>query len=163
VSGLRLHCWCVCLCVWVCVCVCVCVCAYAYAYACVCTRVCAHPPPVGFEFFFRINGVSIFMKGANMIPLDVFHPRASDSAMDRLLTSALAANMNTIRVWGGGIYQTQHFYDRCDAAGLMVWQELMFACALYPVSPDFLAGVETEVAAVVRRLQSHPSVVIWGA
>ena len=96
----------------------------------------AQPPAAGLaagnSFFFRINGVDVFAKGSNLIPLDVFAPAVNASQMQWLLARAAAANMNMIRVWGGGRYQPESFYELADEMGLMIWQEMIFACALYP-------------------------------
>jgi len=88
--------------------------------------------------------------------------RAAVETMERLLAAATSANMNAVRVWGGGRYQSDAFYARCDELGLLVWQESMFACASYPRDEHFLAAVRAEAVFQARRLASHPSVVIWG-
>jgi beta-mannosidase len=115
----------------------------------------------GKAFYFRVNGVPIFVKGANFIPVDAFHARATPAVLERVLQAALGANMNTVRVWGGGIYQDEAFYQLADAMGLMVWQEMMFACALYPRDTPFLDNVASEVAYQVRRLSHHASIILW--
>ena len=79
--------------------------------------------------------------GANAVPVDIFHSRMTPAAVRELVASAADANMNMIRVWGGGLYYRDEFYDACDAAGLMVWQEAMFACSLYPANAAFLEDV----------------------
>eukprot|EP00854_Cymbomonas_tetramitiformis_P005921 gene5921-7123_t len=117
---------------------------------------------IGESFFFRVNGVDIFAKGSNIIPISVFTGAVTDEEMEWLLDSAVAANMNMLRVWGGGLYQPDSFYDMCDRKGLMIWQEFMFACAMYPTDNAFLASVSVEVTQQVRRLGTHPSVVVWG-
>mmetsp|Transcript_29005 Transcript_29005/g.63450 ORF Transcript_29005/g.63450 Transcript_29005/m.63450 type:complete len:1018 (-) Transcript_29005:480-3533(-) len=116
----------------------------------------------GNAFYFEINGVAIYAKGANWIPADVFSDRVDDERMEWLLQSAVDANMNMVRVWGGGFYQPDKFYDLADAKGLMIWQEMMFACALYPTDDAFLASVRAEVKYQVGRLQHHASLVIFG-
>lgn len=116
----------------------------------------------GTTFFFRVNGVEVYAKGSNMIPADTLSPRATDDEWRWLLQSALAANMNMVRVWGGGLYQRDSLYDMADEMGLMLWQEFMFACALYPRDEPFLGLVRAEVTYQVKRLGSHPSIVIWG-
>uniref|UniRef100_A0A8C8X6W8 Beta-mannosidase n=1 Tax=Panthera leo TaxID=9689 RepID=A0A8C8X6W8_PANLE len=116
----------------------------------------------GLSFYFKINGLPIFLKGSNWIPADSFQDRVTSDLLRLLLQSAVDANMNTLRVWGGGIYEQDEFYRLCDELGIMVWQDFMFACALYPTDQGFLDSVRTEVAHQIRRLKSHPSIIIWG-
>lgn len=115
----------------------------------------------GSRFAFRINGQEIFCRGANWIPADALHSLTSRGKTEDLLSSAVEANMNMIRVWGGGFYEADWFYDLCDRLGLMVWQDFMFACNLYPCTDDFLDNVEREVSYQVKRLSSHPSIALW--
>ena len=115
----------------------------------------------GARFAFRVNGREIFCRGANWIPADALFSRSSREKTEDLLQSAIDANMNMIRVWGGGFYEQDWFYDLCDRLGLMVWQDFQFACNLYPSTPDFLDDVAEEVDYQVRRLVSHPSIVLW--
>ncbi|MGW9230476.1 beta-mannosidase [Pseudorhizobium sp. NPDC055634] len=115
----------------------------------------------GARFSFRVNGREIFCRGANWIPADALFSRSSREKTEDLLQSAVDANMNMIRVWGGGFYEQDWFYDLCDRFGLMVWQDFQFACNLYPSTPDFLDDVAEEVDYQVRRLVSHPSIVLW--
>lgn len=115
----------------------------------------------GKTFIVEINGVKVFCKGANWIPADSFLPRIQASVYEDLLRRAVEANMNMLRVWGGGIYEHDYFYELCDRLGLMVWQDFMFACGEYPEHQWFLSLVETEAAHVVRRLRNHPSIVLW--
>jgi len=115
----------------------------------------------GWSMGFRVNGIDLFAKGANWIPVDAMPGRFPVGGYRRLLEAAKTANMNMIRVWGGGIYETDEFYDLCDELGLLVWQDLMFACAQYPSTPDFLAEVRDELGYQIRRLQSHASLVLW--
>jgi len=116
---------------------------------------------VGRSMTFRVNGRDIFCKGADWIPADALPSRWTRERYDELLSSAAGANMNCIRAWGGGRYESEAFYELCDEKGLLVWQDFMFACALYPSSPAFLAEVEAEVRHQVKRLRSHPSVALW--
>ncbi|XP_054550588.1 beta-mannosidase isoform X2 [Talpa occidentalis] len=115
----------------------------------------------GLSFYFKINGRPIFLKGSNWIPADSFQDRVSSDLLRRLLQSVVDANMNALRVWGGGVYEQDAFYELCDELGVMVWQDMMFACALYPTDHGFLESVRREVAHQVRRLKSHPSIIIW--
>ncbi len=116
----------------------------------------------GSGFFFRCNGVDVFAKGANWIPADTFQARVQPDDYDYLLTSAAEAHMNMIRVWGGGIYENDVFYDLCDELGLMVWQDFMFACGAYPAfDRAFLANVEQEAIDNVTRLRHHACLALW--
>jgi beta-mannosidase len=119
------------------------------------------PDHIGESFIIEVNGVPIFCKGANWIPADNFIPRIPTSRYETLLTRAREAHMNMIRVWGGGIYEQDIFYDLCDRLGLLVWQDFMFACGEYPEHGEFLAGVEREARQNVKRLRNHPSVALW--
>ncbi|XP_032256799.1 beta-mannosidase isoform X2 [Phoca vitulina] len=116
----------------------------------------------GLSFYFKINGLPIFLKGSNWIPADSFQDRVTSDLLRLLLQSAVDANMNTLRVWGGGIYEQDEFYRLCDELGIMVWQDFMFACALYPTDRDFMNSVRAEVAHQIRRLKYHPSIIVWG-
>jgi beta-mannosidase len=115
----------------------------------------------GESFTFEVNGVPIFAKGANWIPADALYGRITRDRYDSLLDSAVDANMNMIRVWGGGYYERDGFYEACDERGLLVWQDFMFACALYPSDEEYLESVESEVRDQVRRLADHPSIALW--
>ncbi|KAM6912817.1 beta-mannosidase [Xenentodon cancila] len=115
----------------------------------------------GLSFYFRINGMPIFLKGSNWIPAHSFQDQVSPAVLRNLLQSALDANMNALRVWGGGVYEQDLFYDICDALGILVWQDFMFACAMYPAEDDFIQTVREEVIQQVQQLKSHPSIIIW--
>ncbi|MBV9354576.1 MAG: glycoside hydrolase family 2 protein, partial [Chloroflexi bacterium] len=123
------------------------------------------PDPVerGTRFFrFTLNGVPIFAKGADWIPCDSFVAEIAPEHYTRLVEAARDANMTMLRVWGGGIYEHDQFYGECDRLGLLVWQDFMFACAMYPEDqPDFVAEVDAEARYQVRRLRSHPSLALW--
>ncbi|XP_067276974.1 beta-mannosidase isoform X2 [Pseudorasbora parva] len=119
------------------------------------------PSSPGLSFYFRINGKPIFLKGSNWIPVHSFQDQVTTDMITILLRSAQKANMNALRVWGGGVYEQDIFYSLCDMYGIMIWQDFMFACALYPTEKDFIQTVREEVTQQVRRLKSHPSVVIW--
>jgi beta-mannosidase len=115
----------------------------------------------GLGFKFRINGRDIFARGANWIPADALAGRITRQATRDLLQSAVDANMNMIRVWGGGRYEPDWFYDLCDELGLMVWQDFMFSCHIYPATEAFLSDVAIEVAEQAKRLHHHASLVLW--
>ncbi|MBG8553451.1 beta-mannosidase [Hymenobacter guriensis] len=115
----------------------------------------------GKSFEFVVNGLPIFAKGANWIPADIFPNRVTPGKYRQLLQAAKAANMNMVRVWGGGIYENDVFYDLCDELGLLVWQDFMFACTFYPGDNAFFSNVRQEATYQVRRLRHHPSLAIW--
>ncbi|CAH1775715.1 unnamed protein product [Owenia fusiformis] len=119
------------------------------------------PSSPGLSFYFKINGFPIFMKGSNWIPADSFQERITPSYLRRILQSAKDAHMNMLRVWGGGIYESEAFYSICDELGIMIWQDLMFACAMYPANTDFLQNARQEFVHQVLRLQRHPSIAVW--
>ena len=116
---------------------------------------------IGKSFYFKLNGVPVFMKGANYIPPDSFLPRANDSVYKSIIKNAVAANMNMLRVWGGGVYASDIFYEECDKNGILVWQDFMFACAMYPGDAAFLDTIKNEVIDNVSRLQNHPCIALW--
>ena len=115
----------------------------------------------GSNFTFVVNGKPVFSKGANWIPADSFTTRLARENYLNILQSAVDANMNTVRVWGGGIYESDDFYNLCDEMGLIVWQDFMFACTLYPGDDNFLKSVKEEAEYQVRRLRNHPSLGLW--
>ncbi len=115
----------------------------------------------GRRFAFEVNGREVFCRGANWIPADALFSRTGTEKTEALLQSAVDAHMNMIRVWGGGFYEADWFYDICDRLGLMVWQDFMFACNLYPSTPEFLAEVEAEADYQARRLSTHPCIALW--
>jgi beta-mannosidase len=120
------------------------------------------PDEIGNRFAFRINGRDIFMRGANWIPADALPARGTPETVRDLLQSAIDANMNMIRVWGGGQYEPDWFYDLCDELGLMVWQDFMFACNLYPAHQrKWLDLVRKEARQQIRRLSRHACLVLW--
>ena len=116
---------------------------------------------LGKSFFFKLNGIPVFMKGANYIPEDNFLPRVPFSKTKQLITDAKAANMNMLRVWGGGEYANDYFYQLCNENGILVWQDFMFACAMYPGDSAFLENVNAEVNDQIIRLRNHPSLAMW--
>jgi len=109
----------------------------------------------GKTFTFVVNGVPIFCKGADWIPADQFPSRVTGDRYRDLISSAASANMNMLRVWGGGIYEDDRFYDLCDEYGILVWQDFMFACAHYPVTEEFLENVRREALDNTRRMRRH--------
>lgn len=115
----------------------------------------------GESFSHCVNGVDIFAMGADYIPEDSLLPRMTPERTRRLLEDARAANMNCIRVWGGGHYPSDCFYDICDELGLLVWQDFMFACAVYNLTDEFEANITAEFADNIRRLRHHPSLALW--
>jgi beta-mannosidase len=119
------------------------------------------PDASGKSFTFVINGMPVFAKGANWIPADSFPTRISKSKYRQLLESVRDTNMNMLRVWGGGIYERDDFYELCDEMGILVWQDFMFGCSLYPGDQAFLDNVRQEAVDNVKRLRNHPSIVIW--
>lgn len=113
------------------------------------------------QFYFVLNGVPVFAKGTNYIPQDSFLPRVTEERYQSAVADAVAANMNMIRIWGGGIYEDDIFYDLCDEMGVMVWQDFMFACSMYPASGQWLESVKMEARDNLIRLRNHPSIVMW--
>lgn len=116
---------------------------------------------VGTTMKFRVNGRDIFCKGANWIPADALPARITPQAVLPQLQAAVGANMNMVRVWGGGNYEKEWFYDACDTLGLLVWQDFMFSCMLYPSDRAFLKEVEAEAVYQVKRLQHRACVALW--
>ena len=109
----------------------------------------------------RLNGTDVFCKGANWIPIDNFPNRKNRADYDRLISDATACNMNMLRVWGGGLYEGEDFYNVCDSLGIMIWQDMAFACGMFPSDQEYLDNVAEEVKDNVRRLRNHPSLVLW--
>ncbi len=119
------------------------------------------PDKDGTAFFVKVNGKPVFMKGANYIPSDNFLPRVTDDRYHKMFQDMEISHFNMIRIWGGGIYENDIFYDLADEKGILVWQDFMFACTLYPSDPAFLAQVKEETAYNIRRLRNHPSLALW--
>ena len=116
---------------------------------------------IGQSFEFVINGKPVFVKGVNWIPADFFPHRMTEDRYRELLQACKDANVNMIRVWGGGIYEPDIFYDLCDEMGIMVWQDFMFAGTLYPGDSSFIQNVQKEAVEQVLRLRRHPCIVLW--
>ena len=120
-----------------------------------------HPDKWGRSFQLLVNGVPIFAKGADVIPFDSFPNRVTTADYRRILESARDANMNMVRHWGGGYYESDEFYAICDELGIMVWQDFMFGNDWQPGTYDFKLNIEAEADDQVRRLRNHPSIVVW--
>lgn len=115
----------------------------------------------GTSFYFKLNGHAVFMKGANYIPNDVFLPRVTEEKYRTVIETAKNSNINMLRVWGGGVYEDDIFYKLCDENGILVWQDFMFACAMFPGDEAFLSNVKQEAIDNVKRLRNHPSIGLW--
>ena len=115
----------------------------------------------GTTFYFRLNGVNVFAKGANYIPQDNFLPRVTPERYKQTILDAVHANMNMLRVWGGGIYENDLFYELCDEYGILIWQDFMFACSTYPMNPEMLDNIKQEAADNIIRLRNHPCIALW--
>lgn len=116
---------------------------------------------MGSSFYFKLNGVPVFIKGANYVSQNSFLPNVTGLNKFELVQQARKSNMNMLRVWGGGIYEDDEFYNACDANGILVWQDFIFACAMYPGDKKFTENVKQEVIDNVTRLQGHPSLALW--
>jgi len=116
---------------------------------------------IGTSFYFKLNGKPVFMKGANYIPQDMFIPSIANERYEQLISDVQAANMNMLRVWGGGVYESDLFYDLCDAKGILVWQDFMFAGSLYPSDSSFIKTVRAEIIDNIKRLRHHPCIALW--
>jgi beta-mannosidase len=124
-------------------------------------RVVQEPDAQGTSFYFELNGRPVFAKGANYIPNDVFLDRVDADWYREIIQSAADANMNMLRVWGGGIYEDQLFYDLCDELGILVWQDFMFACSMYPGDGPFVESVKQEAIDNIKRLRNHACIALW--
>ncbi len=110
---------------------------------------------------FEVDGRPVFARGSNWIPCDALPSRQTAEKYDYLLTALVQANQNTVRVWGGGQYEKELFYELCDRKGIMVWQDMMFACSTYPANPEFLDTVRVEIREQIRRLSHHACIALW--
>ncbi len=115
----------------------------------------------GSSFYFRLNGRPVFMKGANYVPQDVFLNRVTDDQYRRLLTDVKQCGMNMLRVWGGGVYQKKIFNALAASLGILIWQDFMFACGMYPSHEAFIENIKSEARHQVLRLNGHPSLALW--
>ena len=119
-------------------------------------------PPVGTRFCIRVNGRDVFCKGGNWIPADAILARVTKKKYETLIAEAHNANINMLRVWGGGVYESPDFYNACDRLGILVWQDFMFACAEYPDNnEEFRSAIRDEAEKVVLLLKHHPCIVLW--
>jgi beta-mannosidase len=125
-------------------------------------RLVREPDQWGESFHFAVNGVAFFAKGANWIPAETFATRLTQADYERLIQDTVAANMNMLRVWGGGLYEDDRFYDACDRYGVCLWQDFIFACGTYPTfDAEFMANVKVEAEQNVRRLRHHACLAMW--
>ncbi len=115
----------------------------------------------GTSFNFNLNGYDIYMRGGNYIPPEMSLARTNKSTYQKIAKDALFAKFNMIRVWGGGQFEKDEFYQAMDEAGILIWHDLMFACALYPSSDDILSNIAAEMRDNVRRIRRHPSLALW--
>lgn len=121
------------------------------------------PREIGEMFYVRVNGLPVFARGANVVPIGVGQREDRRSInLRNLVRMAKEANMNFLRVWGGGAYFENAFYEECDRSGILVWQEFMYACAMYPTDASFIHEAAEEARQQAARLVSHPSVILWG-
>ena len=119
------------------------------------------PDKDGKTFYVELNGVSVFAKGANYIPQDNFLPRVTPEQYEKTILDAANVNMNMLRIWGGGIYENDLFYELCDRYGILVWQDFMFACSLYPAEGELLENIRQEAIDNVKRLRNHACIALW--
>ncbi len=119
------------------------------------------PDSLGKSFYFRVNGKNVFAKGANYIPNDNFLNRVTTEKYENIIQSAVESNMNMLRVWGGGIYENDIFYELCDRYGILIWQDFMFACSMYPGDDAFLENVKQEAIDNIKRLRNFASIALW--
>ncbi len=119
------------------------------------------PDSIGESFYFKVNGKPIFAKGANYIPQDIFLPRVDEKKYNEIIQAAKNTNMNMLRVWSGGIYENNIFYDKCDEAGIMVWQDFMFPISMFPYDSTLFKSIKLEAIDNVKRLRNHSSIALW--
>lgn len=120
-------------------------------------------PEKGRHYRVVVNNVPMFMKGSNWIPAHVLPELVTEKYTRQLLEDARDTHQNCIRVWGGGIYESEDFYEIADELGILIWEDLMFACSMYPTDPAFLLSVINEAETQIRRLQHHPSILLWAS
>lgn len=125
------------------------------------TELIQQPDSIGKTFYFRVNGVDVFCGGSDWIPADSFTPRISEDRYRKWLEMMVDGYQVMIRIWGGGIWEDDVFYDICDELGVLVWQDFMFGCGNYPAYPEILESIETECVCQTKRLRHHPSMAIY--
>ena len=121
----------------------------------------SHEDEHGICLYFQVNGIPIFAKGADWIPIDARPQTYTRKRYNALLSDVVAANMNSLRVWGGGLYENEDFYDLCDEKGILLWHDCMFACAHYPSSDDFIDLINKELEYQIKRLRDHACIALW--
>lgn len=124
-------------------------------------KVVTTPDKDGESFYFELNGKPLFAKGSNYIPCDNFLARVTDSIYEKTIQDAVNANMNMLRVWGGGVYEKDIFYELCDKYGILIWQDFMFACSVFPAEGELLENIRREAIDNVRRLRNHTCIALW--
>jgi len=116
---------------------------------------------IGRSFYFKVNGIPLFIKGSNYVPADALVTRVTGDQYKTIVNEARDANLNLLRVWGGAIYENDIFYDLCAENGILVWQDFMYACSMYPGDPAFLENIKAETTENVKRLRNNPALAIW--
>ena len=116
---------------------------------------------IGKSLYVELNGIPVFMKGANYIPGDSFTNRLTDADYEQTIKSAAEANMNMLRLWGGGYFEKDIFYDLCDKYGILIWHDMLFACGTYPADDHYCISVTEEIKDNVKRIRNHPSIALW--
>lgn len=119
------------------------------------------PDSIGTSFYFKLNGVPVFMKGANYVPTNALLSRNNQPNYKRIISDAVNSNMNMLRIWGGGIYENDSFYDYCDSLGILVWQDFMFASSMLPGDKATIENVRQEALENVKRLRNHACIALW--
>lgn len=116
---------------------------------------------IGESFYFELNGKPVFMRGANFIPMNYFPAQTQAEQYTQMLANCKENNFNMLRVWGGGVYEDDVFYDACNDNGIMIWQDFMFACSMYPADSLFITNLIEEAEEQTRRLRNHPAMALW--
>jgi beta-mannosidase len=124
-------------------------------------KVIQQPDSLGKSFYVELNGVPVFMKGADYIPGDNLIPRVDSAKYERVIDEALSANMNILRVWGGAVYEVDYFYDLCSEKGILLYHDFMFACSMYPGDDAIAENIRLEAEEQVKRLRNYPNIMLW--